>query len=62
MTPRQKEVLSLAAEGATDREIGLQLFIEECTVKTHVRTLLEFLEARNRTHAVALALREGLIE
>jgi DNA-binding NarL/FixJ family response regulator len=60
-TRREVEVLELIAEGLANREIGEHLYVSEETVKTHVKTLLEKLHARSRAHAVALALRNGLL-
>lgn len=56
LTPRQTEILQLAAEGYRNREIGAVLYIDEETVKTHMKKTLTKLGARNRTHAVALWL------
>ena len=61
LTRREGEVLELLAEGLNNREIGAGLYLSEETVKSHVKTLLEKLHARSRAHAVALALRGGLI-
>jgi DNA-binding NarL/FixJ family response regulator len=61
LTPRQREVLSLVAEGLTDREIGERLFISEFTVHRHVSDILTRLGASSRTGAVARTLREGLL-
>jgi DNA-binding NarL/FixJ family response regulator len=61
LTERELEVLHLVAQGLGNREIGMRLFVSEETVKSHVKTLLEKLHARSRAHAVALALRGGLI-
>jgi DNA-binding NarL/FixJ family response regulator len=61
LTDREIEVLHLVAQGLGNREIGTRLFVSEETVKTHVKMLLEKLGARSRAHAVARALRGGLI-
>ena len=61
LTPREAEVLRLAADGATSEEIAAMLFLTEHTVKSHLKRIQGKLGARNRTHAVALALRAGLI-
>ncbi len=55
LTERQLEVLSLMARGLTNREICGVLSIAENTVKTHVKAILEALEATNRTEAAVLA-------
>ncbi|HKY26251.1 MAG TPA: LuxR C-terminal-related transcriptional regulator [Gaiella sp.] len=60
-TAREIEVLQLVADGLVNREIGVQLFLSEETVKSHVRHLLAKLQARSRAHAVAVGFRRGLI-
>lgn len=62
LTERETEVLHLIAEGYTDREIGKALYIAENTVKTRVKDILAKLNARNRTHAVTVGFRNGLVE
>jgi two-component system response regulator DesR len=61
LTGREVDVLSLLAEGLSHEEIGRRLAISAETVRTHVRKAADRLEARNRTEAVATALRLGLI-
>jgi DNA-binding NarL/FixJ family response regulator len=61
LTPREKEVLSLVAEGATDKEIGEDLTISIHTVKTHMRNILSKLQLCHRHEAALFAMREGLI-
>ena len=61
LTPREAEVLRLGADGATSEEIASALHLTEHTVKSHLKRIQGKLGARNRTHAVALALRSGLI-
>ena len=61
ITPREKEVLQLVAQGATNKEIASQLFIAENTVKNHLRNILAKLHVQNRVQAAAYARREGLI-
>jgi DNA-binding NarL/FixJ family response regulator len=61
LTRRELEVLQLIAEGCPNHEIGERLFLSEETVKSHVKTLLEKLQARTRAHAVAVAIRHGVI-
>jgi len=61
LTRRETEVLQLIADGLGNREIAQQLFLAEETVKTHVRNVLTKLQARSRSHAVAIALRHRLI-
>ena len=60
-SPRELEVLSLAAAGNSNKEIAAELGISEQTVKHHMGNLLVKLEARDRTHAVTEALKRGLI-
>ena len=61
-TAREIEVLQLISDGLVNREIGVRLFLSEETVKSHVGALLKKLGANSRTHAVAIALRNSLIE
>src|SRR5262245_23552540 len=62
LTPRELEVLRSLAGGGGNREIARALFISEETVKVHVRHILEKLGAADRTEAVTIAARRGLIE
>jgi PAS domain S-box-containing protein len=62
LTPREREVLQLAADGRTLRDIAEQLFVAEQTVKTHFENIHAKLGVRSRAAAVAAALRCGLIE
>jgi DNA-binding NarL/FixJ family response regulator len=61
LTEREREVLSLLAAGASNREIGARLYLAEGTVKNHVSNILSKLHAANRTHAVSLAREQGLL-
>jgi DNA-binding CsgD family transcriptional regulator len=61
LTPRELEILQLLADGADTEEISRSLSIGSETVKTHIRRLLPKLQARSRTHAVAIALRRTLV-
>ncbi|MBC8139661.1 MAG: response regulator transcription factor [Fibrella sp.] len=61
LTPRETEVLKLIATGKTNHQTGTELFITEGTVKTHVNNILTKLNARDRTEAVIIALKRGLI-
>jgi len=61
LTPRQLEVLSLIAQGATDNEIAVQLVISSQTVSVHVRASRQAFGARSRAQAVALAIQHGLL-
>jgi DNA-binding NarL/FixJ family response regulator len=62
LTPREIDVLSLAATGNSNKRIGVKLSINEDTVKGHMTNILAKLGASDRTHAVTLALRRGIIE
>ncbi|MBF2086953.1 response regulator transcription factor [Thermoleptolyngbya sp. C42_A2020_037] len=55
LTPREREVLVLVAQGASNREIARALYISEGTVKNHVTNILNRLELRDRTQAAILA-------
>jgi DNA-binding CsgD family transcriptional regulator len=61
LTPREHEVLSLLAEGASNKTIARRLGISVHTAKFHVGQLLDKLEASGRTDAVAHAARRGVI-
>lgn len=61
LTEREVRVLRLLADGLDTAEVGRQLFLSERTVKNVVHDVTSRLHLRNRTHAVAYALRQGLI-
>lgn len=61
LTPREAEVVRLVADGLDTREIALKMCYSERTVKNVLHDLITRLQLRNRTHAVAYAVREGLI-
>lgn len=61
ISPREMEVLQLIARGLGNKEIGLELFISERTVKTHVTHLLEKLNLRDRTQLAIFALQNKLV-
>jgi DNA-binding NarL/FixJ family response regulator len=61
LSNREREIMSLLAEGLTGEEVADRLFLSAETVKTHVRNAMNKLEARNRVHAIAIALRQGEI-
>ena len=61
LSPREVEVLQWVAAGKSNKEIGVQLFIAEGTVKTHVKNLLEKLAAVGRTAAIREAVHRGLV-
>ncbi|MFL5825283.1 MAG: LuxR C-terminal-related transcriptional regulator, partial [Thermoleophilaceae bacterium] len=60
LTPRERQVLALVAEGRTNREIGDTLFMAEKTASVHVSRILAKLGVRSRTEAAAVAHRLGL--
>ena len=60
LTSRERQVLALVAEGATNREIGAQLFMAEKTASVHVSRILSKLNVRSRTEAAAVAHRNRL--
>jgi DNA-binding CsgD family transcriptional regulator len=60
LTPRERQVLVLVAEGRTNREIGDSLFMAEKTASVHVSRILAKLDVRSRTEAAAVAHRLGL--
>jgi DNA-binding NarL/FixJ family response regulator len=62
LTPRERQILQLLADGMSNADVAAQLFISQETVKSHVRHILAKLEADTRTHAVAIALRESIID
>src|SRR5436190_8004034 len=62
LTGREREILQLLADGLSNADVARRLFISQETVKSHVRHILTKLEADTRTHAVAIALREAIID
>jgi len=62
LTRRQREILQLLADGGSTVVAARELGLSEETIKTHTKNALGRLGARNRTHAVAIALRECLID
>jgi DNA-binding CsgD family transcriptional regulator len=60
LSRREREVLSLIAEGRTNREIGERLFISQKTVGVHVGNILAKLRVSGRVEAAAVAIRLGL--
>jgi DNA-binding CsgD family transcriptional regulator len=61
LTRRERQILTLLADGRRDKEIATRLSISPLTVRSHVRNVMEKLEAETRTEAVASALRQSLI-
>ena len=62
LTEREIEVLRAIAEGNRNRDIANKLFISEETVKVHIKHIMEKLNASDRTQAVAIGVRRGIIE
>jgi len=62
LTAREVEVLRKVAEGNRNRDIANLLFISEETVKVHIKHIMDKLGAKDRTQAIAIAVRRGIIE
>jgi DNA-binding NarL/FixJ family response regulator len=62
LTERELDVLRLVAQGHSNKEIAVRLYISENTVKNHVRNMLEKLQLHSRMEAVMYAVRENLLE
>ena len=62
LTPREADVLRLVANGNANKEIAARLFLTEETVKSHLRNILAKLGANDRTHAVAIGVKRGIID
>ena len=61
MSGREKEILALLAQGKTSQEIDRYLGISRRTLEAHTRSITKKLGASNKTHAVAISFRGGLI-
>lgn len=61
LTPKEKEVLTLVAKGASNQEIADKLCVRDVTVKTHLNSVFKKLKVTNRTQAVLLAMQIDLI-
>lgn len=62
LTAREKEVLKLVSQGASNQQIAEKLFVREVTVKTHLNSIFKKLKVSNRTQAVLLAMQMRIIE
>lgn len=62
LSPVEKNVLLWTSHGLSAKEISFKLERSELTIKSHLRSVNSKLAARNKVHAVAIALREGLIK
>jgi DNA-binding NarL/FixJ family response regulator len=62
LTPREADVLRLIAGGNANKEIAARLSLTEETVKSHIRNILSKLAANDRTHAVTIGLKRGIID
>jgi DNA-binding NarL/FixJ family response regulator len=62
LTRRQRQILQRLANGESTTVAARELGLSEETVKTHTKNIMARLSARNRTHAVAIALRESLVQ
>jgi two-component system, NarL family, nitrate/nitrite response regulator NarL len=61
LTPKERAVLALAAEGLSTCEIAIRLHVASATVKTHLQSVYSKLEVPDRTSAVATAMRRGIL-
>ncbi|TLD68244.1 response regulator transcription factor [Phragmitibacter flavus] len=62
ITPREREIIALVAQGSANKEIGAQLGISEDTVKQHVSRILQKLGVKDRAQATAEAIRRGIVK
>lgn len=62
LSPREREILALIADGLTDREIAEELFISVNTAKTHLKNILTKLQVKSRAQIVARGARAGLLD
>lgn len=61
LTMREVQVLEWAAQGYSNKEIARELRLEPGTITSHLRTIMHHMNARDRAHAVAMAIRRGFI-
>ncbi len=62
LTSREKEILKMVSQGASNNDIAEKLFVREVTVKTHLNSIFKKLKVKNRTQAVLLAMQMRIIE
>ena len=62
LTAREKEILKMVSQGASNADIAEKLFVREVTVKTHLNSIFKKLKVKNRTQAVLLAMQMRIIE
>lgn len=62
LTTREKEILKMVSQGASNANIAEKLFVREVTVKTHLNSIFKKLKVKNRTQAVLLAMQMRIIE
>lgn len=61
LSAREREVLTLVAEGASNREVGCQLGLKEATIESYLSNIMAKLDAHSRTDAVKIAVQQGII-
>ncbi len=61
LSTREREVLLLAAQGLSSKEVARRLFISERTVQTHLASIYDKLGSKNKTEALLLALKYGVV-
>src|SRR5262249_48090027 len=61
LTARESQILEMAAHGSTNKEVAAQLSIAADTVRMHMKSILKKLGAKDRTHAVAIAVTLGIV-
>jgi DNA-binding NarL/FixJ family response regulator len=62
LTPREAQILFLVRDGLRNKQIASNLAISETTVSFHIKNIVEKLQASDRTHALTIALRRGLLQ
>lgn len=61
LTAKEKEVLQMAAKGASNKQIADEMFVKEVTVKTHLNSIFKKLKVKNRMQAVLIAMQTDLV-